>query len=84
MRFRLLQLAVKTLSDANTQPSGFLANGYKIALAANLPHVRREVEAEYADQLAAASLSDERRIRREMDLLVKERLNKLAPPDALY
>ena len=67
-----------------TTKDGFLADGYERAYDANEPVVRAEVQSEYAERLAKALSSERERIRNEMEVVIAERLEKLAPPDAHY
>jgi hypothetical protein len=47
--------------------------------------LRREVEAEFAGQMAAATgWFDRWRMRRRMDAEIERRMSEKAPPDALY
>lgn len=64
--------------------NGFLADGYWRAYEGSEPIIRAEVEREFSDRLRIASAAEERLIREEMEIEIAKRLNKLAPPDALY
>jgi hypothetical protein len=65
-------------------PSHFLFNGHARAQAAIKRQIREQLLAEYADALATASFWGRVRLWREIECEVARRLNKLAPPDALY
>ena len=65
----------------------FLADGYQRGRAAcetSRVAIRREVEQEFADRLRQAGFFGRLLIRRRIRREVERRLNKLAPPDALY
>ncbi len=64
--------------------NGFIADGYERARAANEPIVRAEVESEYSAKLNGAAAADQRRIRRELEAEIRKRLDRRAPPNALY
>ena len=68
------------MSDSN----GFLADGYRRARMAHASVVRAEVEDDFADRIANAADAELPSLRAEMERLIAERLNQLAPPDALY
>lgn len=63
---------------------GFLVGGYKRAFAAIEPQVRREVEDEYSKRLKGATARETRRLRKEIEAEIVKRVEKRAPPDALY
>jgi hypothetical protein len=63
---------------------GFLADGYERAYAAVEPYVRRLVEREFAERLRNAAPDEELRLRGEMAGLIVERIERLAPRNALY
>jgi hypothetical protein len=67
-----------------SQNFGFVPDGYERARSAIEPQIRREVELEFEEQLQAATRGESRRIRSIMEELIEERINRLAPPDALY
>jgi hypothetical protein len=75
---------VSAMPDRRSSRQGIVADGHRRAVRALEPVVRAEVEAEYAERLAAASrwkralLKQE--IRREIERCIAER----APRDALY
>ncbi len=62
----------------------FVADGYDRARDANEPIIRAEVESEFVVRLSNASNAERKRIRGEIEREIEERLNALAPPDALY
>lgn len=64
--------------------TGGLADGYERAYAAAEPHVRRQVEHEFAERIRNATPDEERRLRGKMATLIAERIDELAPRDALY
>lgn len=64
--------------------SGFLADGYWRAREGTEPIIRSQVELEFNDRLSPATVADQRRIREEMEIEISKRLDKLAPPEALY
>lgn len=63
---------------------GLIADGFGRARKANKETIRSEVEREFASKLKGASAADQKRIRSEMEHEIEKRLNKIAPPDALY
>jgi hypothetical protein len=65
-------------------PNGFLFDGCERAQAAVRLAIREQVTAEYAEAFATASFWDRLRLWREIEREVARRVNKLAPPDALY
>ena len=67
-----------------TDDIGFLADGHARARAAAEPHVRSQVESEYAKRLAACTNEERIRLRGEMAKVIAERIKEMAPPDALY
>ncbi len=69
---------------SNSHEFGFLADGYDRAYSAVEPHVRRDIEGEFGEQLRAASSGERKRLLREIEKLITERVRELAPPDALY
>lgn len=64
--------------------SGFLADGYWQARKGSEPIIRAEVEREFSDRLRIATAADQRHIRKEIEIEIAKRLDKLAPPEALY
>lgn len=64
--------------------NGFVADGYDRARDANEPIIGAEVESEFAVRPSAASNAERKRIRGEIEREIEERLNALAPRDALY
>ena len=48
------------------------------------PTIRAEVELKFADQMANASWSQRRKIRKVMKAEIQSRLDAVAPPEALY
>lgn len=63
--------------------NGFVADGYDRARDANEPNIRAGVESEFAVSPSTASNAERKRIRGEIEREIEERLNALAPPDAL-
>ncbi len=64
---------------------GLLSDGCERAWLAIEPRVRREVEAEFAEELQQASGWLQRwRLWQKMESEIYSRLSELAPPDALY
>ncbi|MCA9147652.1 MAG: hypothetical protein KDA92_00065 [Planctomycetales bacterium] len=63
---------------------GFLADGCKRAQAAFEASIREEVEHQYADKLATASIVKRWTLTREIEKQIAERLAQVAPPEALY
>ena len=63
---------------------GFVADGHRRARAAVEPHVRAEVESEFAGRLQNASFFKRLRLLREMEREIQRRVDQTAPPDALY
>lgn len=72
------------MDKADGRVNGFVADGYERARAANEPFVRAEVEKEFADELRNASAVQLWSIRWRMQREIERRLERLAPPDALY
>jgi hypothetical protein len=62
----------------------FVHDGYKRARAAELPRIRREVEQEFAERLAAADWFAMLLLRTEMRREIERRLDRIAPSDGLY
>ncbi len=62
----------------------FVADGYERAVDANEPTVRNEIEAKYATQMENASVQDRKRLQQQIEREIKQRLDELAPPGALY
>jgi hypothetical protein len=46
--------------------------------------IRAEVEARYAQQLNAASATENKLLKKRIDAEIRERIKALAPPNALY
>jgi hypothetical protein len=72
------------MADPTGPPFGFVADGCQRAREANEPVVRAEVEREFAAKLAEATDRDRQSIWQAVEREVERRLNRLAPPDALY
>jgi len=72
------------MSDRHNSRQGIVADGHRRAVRALEPVVRAEVEAEYADRLAAVPRWKRARLRREMQQEIERRIAERAPPDALY
>jgi len=66
------------------EPNNFLPDGYQRLCCEHEPKIRAEVEGEYAEQLAASSWLNRRRIRKQMEREIDTRLANSAPPEALY
>ena len=64
--------------------AGVVADGQERAHRAAEPKVREEVEREYAQRLAAAGWLRRLVLKRQMESEIEERLEKIAPHDALY
>jgi hypothetical protein len=62
----------------------FVVDGYCRARTAAELRVRTQVEAEYSGQLAAAGFWERVRLWRQIEREAQRRLDRLAPPDALY
>ena len=62
----------------------FVADGHERAVDAETPRIWAEVEAEYADRLAAANWFRRVWLCIEMHREVLRRLDEFAPADALY
>ena len=71
-------------TGAHRKKSRFVADGYNRARRANVPAIRAEVEQELAAELQTASVWQRFVIRRRMTQEIQRRLDKAAPPDALY
>lgn len=63
---------------------GIVADGHARAAAAWLPHVEYEIRSRHAQELAAASPEERRRIERLIQREIGERLDEVAPPGAFY
>ena len=63
---------------------GFVADGYRRAKRAAEEHIRPQVEEEFADRLQHATDDERATLQREMEEEIKQRVNRIAPPDALY
>jgi hypothetical protein len=66
------------------QNEHFVADGHDRARAAHIDVIRLAVKAEYRERLKSAGWFERLRLRREMRRVIKARLNRKAPPDALY
>lgn len=62
----------------------FVSDGRERGLEAAEPDIRKEIEAEYAAQIATASFVQRWWIKREISKRVSKRLADIYPPDALY
>jgi|GEM_PF-2673921 len=67
-----------------TEGNGFVADGHERARQGNEPIVRAEVQRQYAAKLDAASPVERTHLNAEIEREIQTRLDKLAPPDALY
>ncbi len=67
-----------------SRESRIVVDGCSRARAAAEPKVRADVERQYADRLATASMIQRWRLKLEMKKQIAEQLAKIAPPDALY
>ena len=63
---------------------GFVADGYERAYRASYSVIRAELEQRYADRFKLATFWDRLRLRQEMKRELRARLDRIAPPDALY
>jgi hypothetical protein len=68
----------------NNRSGNLLANGHNRSLAANKERIRKEVLAEYGDELRAAGWFHRLLIRRRIRKEIKRRLSLVAPIDANY
>ncbi len=64
--------------------SHFIADGYERAREASFDRIRVQVEAEYAERLRAANWARRLLLKAEMRREIERRLDRIAPPDALY
>ena len=64
--------------------SRFVQDGRSCAQSAAEPEIRAQVVAEYSEQFEAAGPWGRLWLRRTIEREVRLRLDKLAPPDALY
>lgn len=62
----------------------FVPDGYERARAAAVGSIRRQVEAEYAERLRYAGWLRRLLLRLEINREIERRLDRIAPPDALY
>jgi hypothetical protein len=62
----------------------FLSEGHERATNASEPIVDAAVERQFADQLDSASVAEQEPLRKEIENAIAQRLNTIAPPDALY
>ena len=65
-------------------PDCFVADGYERAYRANFAVISAELEELYAERLKVATFWERRRIRQEMKRELATRMDRIAPPDALY
>jgi hypothetical protein len=75
---------VSAMPDHHNSRQGIVADGHERAVRALEPVVRAEVEAEYAERLAAASRWKRARLKQEIRREIERRIAERAPPDALY
>jgi len=64
--------------------SEFVADGEDRIRDANESVVRNQIESKYADQLNNASWLQRRKLKKQIRNEIKDRLDELAPPDAMY
>jgi len=64
--------------------SGIVEDGCWRARLALGPVIRTEVEAEFAERLLSADDARKRRLRSEIERIIRQRLDKRAPRWALY
>ncbi|MDX1966814.1 MAG: hypothetical protein SFV23_06565 [Planctomycetaceae bacterium] len=64
--------------------SGIVEDGCWRARQALSPVIRQEVEAEFAERLLSADEAEKRRLRSEIERVIRQRLDKKAPRWALY
>jgi len=67
-----------------TSPNGFVPDGCSRGQSAAEPEIRQQVLAEFVEQLSSANVWQRIWLRRSIERDVQFRLNKLAPPEALY
>jgi hypothetical protein len=70
--------------SGNNRSGNLLADGHNRSLAANKERIRKEVLAEYGDELRAAGWFHRLLIRRRIRKEIKRRLSLVAPIDANY
>ena len=63
---------------------GFLSDGVERARHAAAPIVRAEIERTFSDEIANTPAADQPQLRAKIEDLIANRLDELAPPDALY
>lgn len=66
------------------QDSHFVADGCERARKASIDKIRAQVEAKYSERLRAANWARRLLLKAEMRREVERRLDRIAPPDALY
>lgn len=66
------------------EDSHFVSDGRERARAACIGKIRAQVEAEYADRLRAANWAQRLLLKALMQREIERRLDRIAPPDALY
>ena len=59
-------------------------DGQERAYDGSIEQVRAKVEAKYAEELKTAGMWKRMQIRRKMGKEIRERMEKIAPPDGLY
>lgn len=64
--------------------SHFVSDGCERARAVSIEDIRAQVEAEYSGRLQAANWARRLLLKAEMRREVERRLDRIAPPDALY
>ena len=67
-----------------TDSNRIVADGYERVRAANEPAVRQQIESKYADRIARASWWQRRKLRKQIEIDIAQRLDEFAPPDALF
>jgi hypothetical protein len=69
---------------ARYEDSHFVLDGRERAREASFDGIRAQVEAEYAERLQAANWARRLLLKAEMRREIERRLDRIAPPDALY
>lgn len=66
------------------EDSHFVFDGCERAREASIGRIRTQVEAEYAERLRVANRARRLLLKAEMRREIERRLDRIAPPDALY
>lgn len=69
--------------DSNVK-NGIVADGRERVVAVELPRIRREVRARYADRRVSSGFWQRLRLRRLIRREIRAELERVAPPSALY